>query len=278
MDYSLKLLYENLNNGKLVIGKYTLVDGVPIKEYDYTKDRLIISPATRKNLEVLEKKAGAVFTKIYRADKSKHRGAYSTYILGTMYNHPDDKLNGREFIWARPEQLYTTATVYFDDHKIVGSMLVKQLSKTITKVGDLYKIEDEQNRSVIYRTKPRGGIVTRDDGPSILYYYPNGTIKEEQWVTNGRLNRNEKEGPAVIGYNRSGEIDLYRYLRNGEYHRSVGSGPAVEHPDGYKVWYSNGVRHRLDGPAIEYADGYATWYVNGNFIFQTFQGIITDRL
>ena len=45
-------------------------------------------------------------------------------------------------------------------------------------------------------------------------------------------------------------------------------GPAVEHTDGYKVWYVNGVRHRLDGPAVEYADGVKSWYVDGIFIFE----------
>jgi hypothetical protein len=38
----------------------------------------------------------------------------------------------------------------------------------------------------------------------------------------------------------------------------------VEYPDGTKIWFLNGKRHRTDGPAVEYADGSKTWYLNGN--------------
>jgi hypothetical protein len=30
----------------------------------------------------------------------------------------------------------------------------------------------------------------------------------------------------------------------------------VEHPDGRREWYRDGVRHRDDGPAVEHPDGY----------------------
>jgi uncharacterized Fe-S cluster-containing protein len=37
----------------------------------------------------------------------------------------------------------------------------------------------------------------------------------------------------------------------------------VEHPNGIKIWYLNGQRHRLDGPAIEYKNGDKYWFLNG---------------
>ena len=40
-------------------------------------------------------------------------------------------------------------------------------------------------------------------------------------------------------------------------------GPAVEHSDGTKLWFQNGLRHRTDGPAIEWANGTKEWFQNG---------------
>lgn len=40
-------------------------------------------------------------------------------------------------------------------------------------------------------------------------------------------------------------------------------GPAVTHPDGSRMWYMYGVKHRLDGPAVEWADGTKEWWVAG---------------
>ena len=37
----------------------------------------------------------------------------------------------------------------------------------------------------------------------------------------------------------------------------------VEHANGNKEWYLDGVRHREDGPAREYANGDKAWYLNG---------------
>jgi hypothetical protein len=47
----------------------------------------------------------------------------------------------------------------------------------------------------------------------------------------------------------------------GQLHRE--DGPAIEHPDGTKVWFLNGLRHREDGPAIEWANGSREWHLNG---------------
>jgi len=32
---------------------------------------------------------------------------------------------------------------------------------------------------------------------------------------------------------------------------------------GTKIWYVNGLYHRIDGPAVEYTNGDKEWYVNG---------------
>ena len=36
-----------------------------------------------------------------------------------------------------------------------------------------------------------------------------------------------------------------------------------KYPDGTRVWYQDGQRHREDGPAIEYYDGDREWYIRG---------------
>jgi len=273
MDYSLKLVYENLNNGVLSIGKYTVVKGIPIQEYDYNKykdDKKILSTTTRRNLDILEERAGAVFSKIYKADKSKGRNVYSTYILGKLTAHPNSELNGKEFIWARQETASAfggTTTVFFDDRKLPGTSLVAGLSLTITKVGNLYKIDNIQDHSTVYSTTPNGKNITRDDGPARIIYYSNGNLKQEMWYTDDVLNRDVKEGPAIIEYYRNGKISGYQYIRKGRSHRPVEEGPADESHIGmdnhYLVYYQNGVPHRLDGPAMISKDYASEVYVNG---------------
>ena len=283
MDYKMRLLYEKLTNGNLVIGKFTLVKGIPIQEYDYDKskgDKSIISTATQKNLDLLERKAGAVFTKIYKADKSKGRGAMSTYILGTLHTHPNDKLNNREFIWAREEgssSMSGTTKAVFDDHKISGQEFVGDLALDITKVGNLYKIVDEKAHKVTYSTDPNGSNLHRDDGPAYTSYYPNGSIKEERWYTDDHFNRDSTAGPAVIHYNKKGKIISYTYWRNGTYHRPTDEGPAQEYnigdSDTIITYYQNGKCHRIDGYAsegnhyISYDETDKAVYINGIHIF-----------
>lgn len=36
-----------------------------------------------------------------------------------------------------------------------------------------------------------------------------------------------------------------------------------EYPDGTKIWWKNGIRHREDGPAVEYTNGDIEWYLYG---------------
>ena len=51
------------------------------------------------------------------------------------------------------------------------------------------------------------------------------------------------------------------YYVNGIKHRL--DGPAIE-VDGYKAWYVNGQRHRLDGPAVEDIDGHKEFWLFGH--------------
>ena len=48
---------------------------------------------------------------------------------------------------------------------------------------------------------------------------------------------------------------------NGLLHRT--DGPAQEWNNESKGWYLNGELHRTDGPAIDYYDGSKEWYING---------------
>lgn len=99
----------------------------------------------------------------------------------------------------------------------------------------------------------------RTDGPAMEYVH--GT---KRWYLNGKQiteqEFNEKTNPkSTMTADECG----YKSWRNskGEYHRT--DGPAIEHLDGRKFWYINGVRHREDGPAFETESGYKAWWVNG---------------
>ena len=61
-----------------------------------------------------------------------------------------------------------------------------------------------------------------------------------------------------VRVNKDGDI----FWRNEEGHLHCEHGPAIEHADGTKFWYQNGLYHREDGPAIEHADGDKKWYQN----------------
>lgn len=41
------------------------------------------------------------------------------------------------------------------------------------------------------------------------------------------------------------------------------TGPAIESTDGYKAYYQNGKRHRLDGPARIWPDGEEQYCIDG---------------
>ena len=58
------------------------------------------------------------------------------------------------------------------------------------------------------------------------------------------------------------EYGTCKYYNNAnQLHRT--DGPAIEHTDGSKSWWQNGLLHRTDGPAIEYAEGEKMWHQNG---------------
>ena len=62
------------------------------------------------------------------------------------------------------------------------------------------------------------------------------------------------------------KIDKYgtkRWLNSlGQFHRE--DGPAIEHDNGIKFWYKNGLHHREDGPAVQYAySGHIEWWIVG---------------
>jgi hypothetical protein len=46
---------------------------------------------------------------------------------------------------------------------------------------------------------------------------------------------------------------------------SKGFTGVVRYPNGSKIWYLNGERHRVDGPAWEGADGTKQWFLNGQW-------------
>ena len=51
------------------------------------------------------------------------------------------------------------------------------------------------------------------------------------------------------------------WYQNGLYHRL--DGPAFERKNGTKYWCKNGDFHRLDGPAIERPNGNNEWFIEG---------------
>ncbi len=53
------------------------------------------------------------------------------------------------------------------------------------------------------------------------------------------------------------------WYKDGKRHRV--DGPAVEYANGAKIWYVDGKRHRVDGPAAVYADGDKEWCKDGKF-------------
>jgi len=54
------------------------------------------------------------------------------------------------------------------------------------------------------------------------------------------------------------------WYKNGLLHRV--DGPTVEDVYGTKYWYFEGKRHRVDGPALEFNNGDKVWYYQGQQI------------
>ena len=60
-------------------------------------------------------------------------------------------------------------------------------------------------------------------------------------------------------YESNGTIEYYK---DDKLHRDSDL-PAVIDSDGYKIWFNNGLRHRLNAPAVEGPEGDKAYYVNG---------------
>ena len=57
--------------------------------------------------------------------------------------------------------------------------------------------------------------------------------------------------------------EKYKFWRkNDQYHR-LGGLPAVEYDNGSKLYYENGLSHRINGPAIEHISGYKEYCLFG---------------
>lgn len=207
-DYNLRKIYEGTAGdektyvGNLTIGKYKLVKGEEIKEYDYESNKnnkKIISSATKNNIEKLREafKSDITVDKIYRAAIATKRLVYSTYISGT--------LKGEPFIWARIETNSAasgTTKIYFEDG---FANAVKFLSyvftpTTLEKTSEgTYRIHNRVDRVITYSTEykeeqigpKRLGVVDyKPEGdyhrislPAILSYAP--TSYSAQFYENG---------------------------------------------------------------------------------------------
>ena len=45
---------------------------------------------------------------------------------------------------------------------------------------------------------------------------------------------------------------------------------------GERIWYLNGITHRIDGPAIEYHTGEKQWYVDGKEVTELEHKLLCD--
>lgn len=93
------------------------------------------------------------------------------------------------------------------------------------------------------------------DGPALITWYPNGSIKSYNYFING-INTNTK-GPSVIVYYEDGNIKLEIYKHNGFIHNS--NGPAViDYYNSGKIkreqYAEYGKSHRYVEPADIYYD------------------------
>ena len=99
--------------------------------------------------------------------------------------------------------------------------------------------------------------VSKDNEPTIIEWYDDGTIKSEKYEVDYRPHR--LEGPAAIYYDENGVVRIESYYYNGNLHRpslSQGGGPAIIKYDKYgnigqELYYYNGKLHRPveEGPA-----------------------------
>lgn len=87
-------------------------------------------------------------------------------------------------------------------------------------------------------------------GKRILARWGTNKMTPEQLYEEITLTKQVDEIGLIIWKNSRGQI-----------HRILG--PAIEHENGDKEWYQNGVHHRENGPAVEYSDGSRAWFLYG---------------
>lgn len=144
------------------------------------------------------------------------------------------------------------------------------------------------------------GILHRDDGPAVVSYYDDGSVRTEWWFKHGKIHRigdHITNTPAVTKYDKGGNVEERTWYREGKKYRDDGPTCIKYHKNGNmseqqwsendiisnivkyhengnfykKMYYEDGKRHRSDGPAeiIYYEDGTVAkemWYIYETFI------------
>ena len=93
----------------------------------------------------------------------------------------------------------------------------------------------------------------------LIFYWPDGSKRLEQWLFNGELHR--LNGPAFIKYYKSGNIQYESWHVNRKHHRADGPGYIEYYRSGQialEHWYLNG--KQLNDNVIEYKE----WLVDNN--------------
>lgn len=94
----------------------------------------------------------------------------------------------------------------------------------------------------------------RDLGIVEFQILPVGSYREDVFIEKLKNDNYKVKYPNRIDY----------YNDSGDLHRD--NGPAIEYDEGYKSWFLNGKRHRLDGPAVEGIEEKENLYwINGAF-------------
>ena len=72
----------------------------------------------------------------------------------------------------------------------------------------------------------------------------------------------------IVEVNEFGDVFWLDYDNPDYFHRLDGL-PAVEFADGYKAYWENDKRHRIDGPAIVYSNGDVEYWIEGaNYFYE----------
>jgi hypothetical protein len=82
-------------------------------------------------------------------------------------------------------------------------MNYKQINNSDRSFQREWRYEDGRIHRREWRAED--GRIHREDGPAVIWHYPDGSIKAEYFYFNGRFHR--ELGPAYIHYNGDGSID-----------------------------------------------------------------------